>query len=257
MALVQEVIYPESDGLPMADNTKQARWIVVLYDNLEALYAGRMDVFVAANSYWYPREFEDTLRAAPDVYVVFGRPKGDRGSYQQWKEMDIPLTVVFEILSPSNDADEMMEKRDFYEENGVEEYYVYDPQKNSMKAYIRGKMGAALARERFKDTFTSPRMGIRFDMTGGELRVFHPNGEPFRTFDELDTLRQSEAARAKAAEAARADAEAARADAETRATNAEAANRRLARIVELLTKAASGPLPPDELAELDALRRAT
>ncbi len=79
------VIYPERDGKPMADNTKQARWIVVLYDNLLALFADRPDVFVAADNLWYPVEGEPEVRAAPDVYVVFGRPKGDRGSYKQWE----------------------------------------------------------------------------------------------------------------------------------------------------------------------------
>jgi Uma2 family endonuclease len=39
---------------------------------------------------------------APDTMVVFGRPKGDRGSYKQWQEENIPPQVVFEFLSPSN-----------------------------------------------------------------------------------------------------------------------------------------------------------
>lgn len=30
-----EVIYPENDGNPMSDNTKQFRWIVVIQQNLE------------------------------------------------------------------------------------------------------------------------------------------------------------------------------------------------------------------------------
>jgi hypothetical protein len=30
-----EVIYPESDGKRMADNTQQFRWIVVIKENLE------------------------------------------------------------------------------------------------------------------------------------------------------------------------------------------------------------------------------
>ena len=30
----REVIYPESDGKPMSDNTKQARWMTVLFGNL-------------------------------------------------------------------------------------------------------------------------------------------------------------------------------------------------------------------------------
>ena len=36
--------------------------------------------------------------------VVFGRPKGRRGSYRQWEEDNIPPQVVFEILSPGNNA---------------------------------------------------------------------------------------------------------------------------------------------------------
>ena len=30
-----EIIYPDSDGQPMADNTKQFRWIVTIKENLE------------------------------------------------------------------------------------------------------------------------------------------------------------------------------------------------------------------------------
>ncbi|MCL1468412.1 hypothetical protein [Argonema galeatum] len=52
---------------------------------------------------WYPVEGNNTIRPAPDVMVVFARPKGespsktlcDRGSYQQWRENNIPPQVVF------------------------------------------------------------------------------------------------------------------------------------------------------------------
>src|SRR5205807_8645404 len=73
------VVYPDSDGKPMAENTKQLRWIVVLFGNLCALFRDRPDVFVAADLFWYPVEGEPDIRAAPDVLLVFGRPKGDRG----------------------------------------------------------------------------------------------------------------------------------------------------------------------------------
>src|SRR5262249_10292369 len=118
------VVYPESDGEPMADNTKQLRWIVVLYGNLTALFPHARDVFVAADRFWNRVEGQPELRNAPDVLVVFGRPKGDRGSYMQWLEGDVPVTVVFEILSPSNDHIEMADKLAFYDDHGVEEYYV-------------------------------------------------------------------------------------------------------------------------------------
>lgn len=34
-----EIIYPESDGQPIADNTIQLRWITVIYYNLAWLFA--------------------------------------------------------------------------------------------------------------------------------------------------------------------------------------------------------------------------
>src|SRR5437763_15979435 len=99
-----QIFYPESDGLPTADNSKQFRWIFVLFGNLAALFRLRADVLVGGNQFWYPVEGEPDVVQAPDVYVVFGRPKGDRSSYQQWLEGGVPMTVVFEVLSPGNDS---------------------------------------------------------------------------------------------------------------------------------------------------------
>ena len=86
----QGIIYPDSDGQPMADNTKQFPWIVTIKENLELLFADRPDVFIAGDLPWYPVEGDNKIRQAPDTMVVFGRPKGDRGSYKQW-ESEIKL----------------------------------------------------------------------------------------------------------------------------------------------------------------------
>lgn len=94
--------YPETDGKPMADNTRQARWSLTLYGNLLALYRAVADVFVAADNLWYPKQGEPDTCIAPDVYVAFGRPKGERDSYKQWEENNVPVTVVFEIQSPGD-----------------------------------------------------------------------------------------------------------------------------------------------------------
>ncbi len=80
------IVYPESDGQPMADNTKQFRWIVTIEGGLEAQFQNDPNVFVAGDLLWYPVEGRPTIRVAPDAMVVFGRPKGDRGSYMQWRE---------------------------------------------------------------------------------------------------------------------------------------------------------------------------
>ncbi|MDY7022070.1 MAG: hypothetical protein SWJ54_12045, partial [Cyanobacteriota bacterium] len=50
------IFYPEDDGLPMSDNTKQFRWITVIQYNLEWLFADHPEVFVAGNLLWYPAE---------------------------------------------------------------------------------------------------------------------------------------------------------------------------------------------------------
>ncbi|NJN46211.1 MAG: hypothetical protein HC808_06745 [Candidatus Competibacteraceae bacterium] len=44
--LDREINYSDSGGQPMADNTKQFRWIVTIENGLEVLFADRSDVFV-------------------------------------------------------------------------------------------------------------------------------------------------------------------------------------------------------------------
>lgn len=65
----------------MADNSRRFRWIFVFAGNLSALFRDNADVFVCGNQFWYPVEGVPEIRLAPDVYVVFGRPKGERPSY--------------------------------------------------------------------------------------------------------------------------------------------------------------------------------
>jgi Uma2 family endonuclease len=192
------VVYPDSDGKPMAENTLQYQWITTIEGNLEALYRHDPNVFVAGDNLWYPVEGHPEIRQAPDVYVAFGRPKGHRGSYRQWEENDVPLTVVFEIPSPGNTRKEMDEKLQFYDDYGAEEYYKYDPDREKLTVYLRGR--AALRKVRVGKEFVSPRLGIRFDLTRGKLVVYYPDGRPFRTVVEViaerdEAVRQVEEAR--------------------------------------------------------------
>jgi Uma2 family endonuclease len=180
-----EIIYPESDGRPMADNTKQFGWIVVVKENLEALFADRSDVFVAGDLLWYPVEGNNKLCTAPDAMVVFGRPKGDRGSYQQWKEGNIPPQVVFEILSPGNTRQEMEKKLLFYDRYGVEEYYIYDPDDNQLQGWLRSEMITGLDAIPDLTNWVSPRLQIRFELSDPQLIIYRPDGKPFLTYTEI------------------------------------------------------------------------
>lgn len=179
----QDVIYPETDGNPMADNTKQFRWIMVIYHNLEWLFADDPNVFVAGDLLWYPVEGNNKIRQAPDVMVVFGRPKGDRGSYMQWKESNIAPQVVFEILSPGNTLTEMNKKQVLYDRYGVEEYYLYDPDKNDLSGWLRS--GERLDVIESMENWTSPRLGICFNRSEDELQITRPDSRLFANYVDI------------------------------------------------------------------------
>lgn len=179
-----DIIYPESDGKPMADNTKQFKWIVTIKENLEILFAQDNNVFVAGDLLWYPVQGEPKICQAPDAMVVFGRPKGDRGSYKQWKEENIPPQVVFEILSPSNSLKEMAKKLKFYERYQVEEYYLYDPDKNDLTGWQRSGENLDVIEE--IKGWVSPRLKIRFELTEKTLQIYRPDGQQLLTFLELE-----------------------------------------------------------------------
>jgi Uma2 family endonuclease len=193
-----EVIYPDSDGKPMADNTKQFRWIVTIKENLEWLFADDPNVFIAGDLLWYPVEENNKTCQAPDVMVVFGRPKGDRGSYKQWQEENIPPQVVFEILSPGNTRAEMNRKLLFYDRFGVEEYYLYDPDQNNLSGWLRTE-GFLDVIEPI-DQWVSPRLKIRFDLSSPQLQIFYPDGKQFLTYTEIAQRVEQAEQRAERAE---------------------------------------------------------
>jgi Uma2 family endonuclease len=178
-----EIIYPDSDGQPMAENTLQFQWIVTIKEGLERVYRDRSDVFVAGDLLWYPVEGRPDICTAPDALVAFGRPKGYRGSYKQWEEDGIAPQAVFEVLSPGNRTGRMIEKYKFYERYGVAEYYIYDPDDIELTGYQR--LHDQLHEIRAMNGWISRLLGIRFKITGNNLELYGPDGRPFLTYQEI------------------------------------------------------------------------
>ncbi|CAC5339920.1 MULTISPECIES: Uma2 family endonuclease [Planktothrix] len=185
-----EIIYPETDGKPMANNTEQFNWIVAIEQNLEWLFANDPNVFVAGDLFWYPVEGKPHIVNAPDVLVVLGRPKGKRGSYMQWKEEGIAPQVVFEILSPGNTKSEMERKLVFYERYGVEEYYIYNPDNYQFQGWQRGDGGLDVIE--ISENYVSPRLGIRFEVSEHPLQIYHPDGAKFLSYVEINQQLEQE-----------------------------------------------------------------
>lgn len=185
----EPIIYPDSDGEPVAQNTEQFDWIQKLHGELESIFRDRADVFVASDLFWYPVEGNPSIRFAPDVLVVFGRPKGYRGSYKQWQEKNIAPQVVVEVLSPSNTEDEMENKRSWYERYGAEEYYEIDPLDLTMRVWTRSEGRFHAVAE--ANHWISPLLGIRFEYEPTvSINIYRPDGRPFFTFVEIERMRE-------------------------------------------------------------------
>lgn len=191
------IIYPESDGKPIADNTLQFRWIVKIKENLEILFANNADVFIAGDLLWYPVEGNNTITVAPDAMIVFGRPKGDRRSYLQWQEDNIAPQVVFEVLSHSNTQKEMAKKLEFYRKYDVEEYYLIDPYKIELCGWLRNNDDLTVIDN--IENWVSPQLNIRFELTTDQLEIYYPDGKRFLTPVEL--AQKAEAAEQKLTQA--------------------------------------------------------
>ena len=193
-----EIIYPESDGQPMASNTTHFILIVTIKENLDWFFSQNQNsdlkIFVAGDLLWYPVQGRNDLSTAPDIMVAISRPRGHRGSYKQWVEDNIPPQVVFEILSPSNTQEEMDKKLLFYDRYGVEEYYIYDYEANRLLVWLR--QGDSLAPLVIVRGWQSPRLGIQFEINDETLKMFHADGNPFLNYAEIQDLLAKERQRA-------------------------------------------------------------
>ena len=164
---------------------------------------------MAGNNLIYPVQGDPLTRLAPDVYVAFGPAKGPRGSYRVWEEGGVYPQVVFEVWSPGNRAGEMALKRAAYDRFGVEEYYLVFPEFPMRLEGWRRAAAGAFERVPEMDGHVSPRLGVRFDLAGGELTLCGPDGRAWVLPDETERQRaeavqeREQADRERAAEAAR------------------------------------------------------
>ncbi len=222
----EEIIYPSSDGQPMAESTIQYELIVKIKEGCESLFKDDPNVFVAADLLWYPVEGRPDISQAPDTMVVFGRPKGDRLSYIQHREDNIGPQVVFEIRSHNDRNTKMNKKLSFYQRHGVEEYYLYDPERNELDGWqrIEGDLEVIEPME----GWISPRLGVRFELGSDGLEIYRPNGEKFLSYAELEEERLLDRQRLQQ-ESQRAEQESQRAEqADQRAEQANQIAQRLA-----------------------------
>lgn len=217
--VVPETIdYPDSDGLPMAENESQFWPILYVGSALDRYYQDRDDVYVVGNLLLYyqegnPREGDFGKSVSPDLMVVLGAPKHVRSSYRLWEEPKAP-DFVLEIASESTYRTDRGEKRDIYAGMGVSEYWQYDPVGNYLDPPLLGfrLIGGryvpipAMAQEGGMLTVRSEVLGLELRLTAGApvreaLHFYDPvRSEYLRTYREVDQAREEEAQARREAE---------------------------------------------------------
>lgn len=205
------VHYPESDGKPMGETDLHMLLIIYLRTALENYFSNDPDVLVGSNLLFYYEEGNPKKVVVPDVFVVRGVSKGSRRIYKLWEEK-IPPTVVFEIMSRSTWGDDLQRKWKLYERLGVQEYYLFDPERD-----VQAQLSAfRLAEDGFRAVklengcVFSEALGLELLDDGLALRLRNPKtGEFLRSPHEEFIARQREAeARQREAEARQREAEA-------------------------------------------------
>jgi len=132
------VIYPESDGKPMAETDIHRKLMNHLIEMIEYHFRNRSDVYVSGNLLLYYEPGNPQKSVAPDVFVVFGVEKKLRRTYLLWEEGKGP-DVVIELVSKSTYQHDLSGKKELYAQVlGVKEYYLYDPDRLYLSPSLQG-----------------------------------------------------------------------------------------------------------------------
>lgn len=132
----EDIFYPEEDGEPMAESDFQRKPLTYCVEALENRFESDPDVYVSGNLLIYYKEGDPYKSVAPDVFVVFGVPKHDRGSYKIWEEGKGP-DLVIEILSKTTWKKDL-NNLSLYRRLGVSEYFLYDPTGKYLEPVLQG-----------------------------------------------------------------------------------------------------------------------
>ena len=234
------VVYPTSDGQPMAESGLHRRCMVDVADTLELWFAkhGRDDVHVGSNNFLYYERGNPRAVVSPDVYVVVGAPAGLRDTYMLWNEPKGP-DFVLEVTSASTRRTDERRKREVYAALGVREYFLYDPRAEWLAPALQGwRLHAGAYRPMAAVTLLSNRgVAVASEVLGLELRDerearrlrLHDRatGEDLLTHEESERAREEVERARKEAERARKEEATARRAAEARVAALEARLRAL------------------------------
>jgi Uma2 family endonuclease len=199
------IIYPSSDGQPMAETEIHVLAILHLLGALRHFFRRASDIYVIGNIFLYYREGNPRARKAPDIMVVKGVGKHERRSFKLWEEKAGPC-VIFEITSRQTKNEDTISKASLYASLGVREYFLFDPLHEYLDPQLEGYRLADAKYVQVEPNengeIFSEELQLVLRPVGPLLRLVEPQtGHILPSLDEAVELAEQEAQRANTAEA--------------------------------------------------------
>ena len=202
------LVYPESDGEPMAETGRHVRALLDMIDMIDWHFRDTPDVHISGNMFLYYEEGNPRKVISPDVFMVRGVGKKELRTYKTWEQQPY-LDFVIEFASPSTFTRDFAEKKEIYEQIlQVKEYYIYDPYHEIQPSFI----GFRLVEGSYEDIafvegrLPSETLGLELGERDGVLRLYDPVkgtwfGPAREHVDEAETRASEAESRAQHAEA--------------------------------------------------------
>lgn len=197
--LKTEIIYPDSDGKPMAESDPARDYLIYGVEALNIYFQDRDDVYVSGNLFIYYKKGVPSAVIAPDVFVVFGVEKKKRLSYKVWQEAGKVPNFVLEITSATTQENDETEKPLKYAALGVQEYFQYDPTGDYLTPQLKGSRLVEGKYEPITSDYLpdgvlsikSEQLGLDLRLIDGELRFYDPlTGKKLLSYQETELARQ-------------------------------------------------------------------
>ncbi len=191
IAEARAVIYPDSDGEPLAE-TQTHVWVILSLLSMLSRYLGERGV-VFANQFFYYIEGNPRARVAPDVMVVYGIEPGRYRNYKLWEQGQVPGMIIEVTSEETRETDWGFKKR-LYEQIGISEYWLFDPLGEWIGGQLRGYRLDGEGVYRPIENQVSEVLNLKLEPGEGRLDLYRlDNGEKLLPPDELaQELEQTE-----------------------------------------------------------------
>ena len=176
IAAAPTLVYPESDGKPMAETPKHQQVMIDCMDIMRRHFREAPDVYIGGNMLLYYEEGNPRKSISPDVFMVRGVPKKELRVYKTW-EQPPPLDFVLEVASSSTFEKDFTVKKEIYAKIlCVTEYYIYDPYHEIEPSFIGFRLVDADYEEIdfVEGRLRSEVLGLELGEYEGALRLYNP-----------------------------------------------------------------------------------